>query len=78
MNSNQFIRNVTKLCIILASVGTLNWIVNSFYFFFLLVFGELQARSGRDRVFDALIKKDMTWFDMRETGIAAFLPTVQM
>ncbi|KAL1796802.1 hypothetical protein ACET3X_005342 [Alternaria dauci] len=78
IDSNQFIGNIAQLCIILAGIGTLNWIANSLYFTFLLVFGELQARSARDRVFDSLLKKDMAWFDMRESGVAAFLPAVQM
>jgi ATP-binding cassette subfamily B (MDR/TAP) protein 1 len=78
IGSNKFSGNVTKLCIILTGIGALNWIANSFYFFFFLVFGELQARSARDRIFDALIKKDMAWFDTRESGIAALLLTVQM
>ncbi|KAG9187631.1 ATP-binding cassette, subfamily B (MDR/TAP), member 1 [Alternaria panax] len=78
MSSNQFVSNMTKICIILTGIGILNWIANSLYFLLLLIFGELQARSARDRVFDALLKKDMAWFDMRESGITAFLPTVQM
>jgi ATP-binding cassette subfamily B (MDR/TAP) protein 1 len=48
------------------------------YFFFFLTFGELQARSARTRVFETLIKKDIGWFDTRETGVAAFLPRIQM
>jgi ATP-binding cassette subfamily B (MDR/TAP) protein 1 len=76
--STQLISSMTKLCIILTVLATLNWIANSFYYFFFLTFGELQARSARNKIFDSLIKKDMVWFDMREAGIAAFLPTIQM
>jgi ATP-binding cassette subfamily B (MDR/TAP) protein 1 len=78
IESNQLMSNITRFCIILTGLATLNWIANSFYFFCFLMFGELQARSARNRIFDALIKKDLAWFDMRETGIAGFLPTVQM
>lgn len=77
-DSDKLISGVTRLCIILTGVTTVSWVANSFYFFFFLTFGELQARSARNRIFDALMKKDMAWFDMREAGIAAFLPTVQM
>jgi ATP-binding cassette subfamily B (MDR/TAP) protein 1 len=65
-------------CLILTRIIALNWMANSFYFFFFLTFGELRARGARNRIFDALIKKDMAWFDTRETGIAAFLPAIQM
>ncbi|RMZ72336.1 ABC a-pheromone efflux pump [Pyrenophora seminiperda CCB06] len=77
-DSNKLISSVTQYCIILTGVTTVTWIANSFYFFFFLTFGELQARSARNKIFDALMSKDMTWFDMREAGIAAFLPSVQM
>ncbi|CAO2657496.1 Nn.00g036220.m01.CDS01 [Neocucurbitaria sp. VM-36] len=78
IDSSALLGNVTRYCIILTSIVTLNWVANSFYFSLFLTFGELQAKSARDRVFDVLIKKDMTWYDMRETGMAAFLPAVQM
>ncbi|KAF1838803.1 multidrug resistance protein 2 [Decorospora gaudefroyi] len=77
-DGDELISNVTKLCIILTGIATLSWVANSVYFFFCLIFGELQARSARTRIFDALIQKDMAWYDMRENGVAAFLPTIQM
>ncbi|KAK1909126.1 hypothetical protein P3342_011204 [Pyrenophora teres f. teres] len=77
-DSDKLMSSITRFCIILTGITTVTWLANSFYFFFFLTFGELQARSARNRIFDALMKKDMTWFDMREAGIAAFLPTVQM
>ena len=78
IESNELISNVTRYCIIITGLGLLNWVSNSVYFFFFLTFGELQAKSARNRIFDALIKKDITWYDTRETGIAAFLPAIQM
>ncbi|KAE8861948.1 hypothetical protein PTNB73_07502 [Pyrenophora teres f. teres] len=77
-DSDKLMSSITRFCMILTGITTVTWLANSFYFFFFLTFGELQARSARNRIFDALMKKDMTWFDMREAGIAAFLPTVQM
>jgi ATP-binding cassette subfamily B (MDR/TAP) protein 1 len=78
LDSEALRSSVTRYCLILTSIASLNWIVNSFYFFFFLTFGELQARGARNRVFDALIRKDMTWYDTRETSVAALLPTVQL
>ncbi|KAF1941570.1 multidrug resistance protein 2 [Clathrospora elynae] len=76
-DSNKLMSNINKHCIILTGIATVTWIANSVNFFFFLTFGELQARSARQRMFNALIQKDMTWYDIRETGVAAFLPTVQ-
>lgn len=78
VGSNALRSSVTRYCLILTGIASLNWMANSFYFFFFLTFGELQARNARNRIFDALIRKDMSWYDTRETGIAAFLPAIQM
>jgi ATP-binding cassette subfamily B (MDR/TAP) protein 1 len=78
LDSHALRSSVTKYCLILTGIASLNWMANSFYFFFFLTFGELQARSARNKIFDALIRKDMAWYDTRETGIAAFLPAIQM
>jgi hypothetical protein len=76
-DGDELLRDVTRYCLILTGVATANWIMNSTSFFFMLIFGELQAKSARTRVFDVLVRKDITWFDLRESGIAAFLPTIQ-
>ncbi|KAF2856895.1 multidrug resistance protein-like protein 2 [Plenodomus tracheiphilus IPT5] len=78
ISGSEMMSSVTKYCIIITGLATLNWIANSFYFFFFLTFGELQARSARTRIFEALIEKDMAWYDTREAGVAAFLPVIQM
>ncbi|KAF2868020.1 multidrug resistance protein-like protein 2 [Massariosphaeria phaeospora] len=72
------LRNISKYCIYLTGVVSLNWLSNSIYFAMFLTFGELQARSARDRMFNALIQKDMAWYDTRQSGVAAFLPAIQM
>lgn len=78
IDGSQLRSNVSRFCLILTGVAALNSIANSFYFFFFLTFGEIQARSARNKIFDALIRKDIAWYDTRQTGIAAFLPGIQM
>lgn len=78
INGDELLSEVNGLCLIMTGIAAANWILNSIFFFLFLLFGELQAKSARTRVFDVLIRKDMAWFDMRESGIAAFLPTIQM
>lgn len=73
-----FLRNVSRLCIYLTGLGGLNWLGNSIYFMTFLSFGELQARSARRRIFNALLQKNMAWYDTRGTGTAAFLSAMQM
>jgi ATP-binding cassette subfamily B (MDR/TAP) protein 1 len=84
LDSNALRSSVTRYCLILTGIASVNWMANSiyffffFFFFFFLTFGELQARSARNRIFDALMSKDMAWYDTRETGTAALLPAIQM
>lgn len=78
VDGDELLKEVSRLCVILVGVAAANWIFNSIFFLLFLLFGELQAKSARNRIFDELIRKDMTWFDMRESGIAAFLPTIQL
>ncbi|KAJ4992694.1 ABC a-pheromone efflux pump [Stagonosporopsis vannaccii] len=77
-NGDELLSEVSRLCLILVGVAAANWVFNSIFFFLFLLFGELQAKSARIRIFNVLIQKDMAWFDMRESGIAAFLPTIQL
>lgn len=77
IDSDALMSNMSRYCVVLSAVCALNWVSNSVHYFCFLTFSELQAQSARNKIFDALIKKDMAWFDTRSTGIAAFLPTVQ-
>lgn len=77
-DSDTFLGNVTRNCIILTGIVASNWIGNSFYHVFILTFGELQAKSAREHIFDALLKKTISWYDTQESSIIAKLPTIQM
>lgn len=77
-DGDELLSEITRLCVTMTGIAAASWILNSIFFFLFLLFGELQARSARTRIFDVLIQKDMAWYDMRESGIAAFLPTIQM
>ncbi|RMD44251.1 hypothetical protein DV735_g842, partial [Chaetothyriales sp. CBS 134920] len=41
------------------------------------VFGEMQARSVREELFQALLQKDIAWFEMREKGVGSLLSRLQ-
>ena len=43
-----------------------------------LSFGEMQAKSVRDELFQALLRKDLEWFEMRESGVDTLLARLQM
>lgn len=69
--------NISQYAIYLVALGLASWVLNGLYFAFWLVFGELQARSGRDKLFSGILQKEMQWFDTRDAGIAALIIRLQ-
>ncbi|KAI9843976.1 MAG: hypothetical protein M1837_006018 [Sclerophora amabilis] len=77
LNGHELMSKVTTNCIAIVAVGGFGWLLNSGYFMFWLIFGELQAKSVRDQLFDDMMEKDMEWYDMRKNGIGALIPRLQ-
>jgi ATP-binding cassette subfamily B (MDR/TAP) protein 1 len=61
----------------LVGLGSASWLLNGGYFMLWLAFGELQAKSVREKLFDGMLEKDMEWYDMRKNGIGALVPRFQ-
>lgn len=57
----------------LLALGCASGLLNAFYFSSWMLFGELQAKSARERLFDGMLNKDMEWYDKRKAGIDARL-----
>ena len=76
-NGDALVTKVSINCVALSAIGAGSWVLNGGYFMFWLVFGELQAQSVRDRLFDGLMQKDMEWYDMRKNGVSALIPRLQ-
>ncbi|KAI1474182.1 P-loop containing nucleoside triphosphate hydrolase protein [Daldinia eschscholtzii] len=68
---------VSSWCVILTLVGGAAVIVNFAFMFLWSTSSEIQARNIRRRVFDALLTKDIGWFDRQEEGIPSLLVTIQ-
>ncbi|KAF2771086.1 P-loop containing nucleoside triphosphate hydrolase protein [Teratosphaeria nubilosa] len=75
--NDEFYSHQTKYILYLAVASAGSWISHACEFIFWLAFGELQAKSARDRLFHGLLKKDIEWYDMRKNGIGAMLPRMQ-
>ncbi|KAK4953488.1 ATP-dependent permease, partial [Elasticomyces elasticus] len=60
------------------AVGGASWLLHSLFFTSWLIFGELNAKNARDRLFKGLLAKDIEWYDMRLNGIGAMLPRLQV
>lgn len=77
INGPDLVNKVSTYCYALVGLGAGSGILNAGYFMSWLVFGELQAKSVRDRLFDGMLEKDMEWYDMRKAGIDTLIPRLQ-
>jgi ATP-binding cassette subfamily B (MDR/TAP) protein 1 len=77
LDKDEFMRLETKYVIYLVGIAAGSWLLHTLDFAIWVAFGELQAKSARDRLFYGLLDKDIEWYDMRKNGIGALLPRLQ-
>ncbi|OJD17475.1 hypothetical protein AJ78_02448 [Emergomyces pasteurianus Ep9510] len=77
LTSGQLIHAISTQCICLLALGSIIWLLQTCHFAFWIAFGELQAKSAREKSFMALLKKDISWFETKQDGISALLPRLQ-
>ena len=78
IDGHGLVHRISVYGLYLVGLGSGAILLNAGYFGLWLVFGELQAKSVRDKLFDGLLEKDMAWFDMRKVGISTFLNRLQV
>lgn len=68
----------TKLwCICLTALGGAAWLFDAIWFLQWLNFGELQAKQARESLFEALLEKNMRWYDLQEDGISSLTARIE-
>lgn len=67
----------TSLCILLCGLGAGHWLANTVFLSSWVVFGELQARSVREQMFDSLLDKKMAWYDAQADGMSSLLVRIE-
>lgn len=77
ISSTTFTSTVTTNALYLVILGSVSWVLNGHYFMFWLFFGELQAKSARDKMYEGMLHKPMSWYDTRKVGINAMIPRFQ-
>ena len=77
ISGSELIKKVSQNAIYIVALGSASWLLNGSYYMFWLIFGELQAKSVRDKLFSGMLQKDMEWYDTRKAGISAMIPRLQ-
>lgn len=73
----DLVKKISVYGIALAGLGSGSGLLNAFYLGFWLVFGELQARSVREKLFDSMLEEEMGWYDMHKIGIETLISRQQ-
>jgi ATP-binding cassette subfamily B (MDR/TAP) protein 1 len=74
---DELLKNMSIWCIALTGLGIATMVVNGGFFSLWLVFGEMQAKSVRDKAFLSMLEKEMEWYDLRADGIGSLLVRIQ-
>ena len=77
ISGSDLTKKVSRNAVYLVGLGSASWLLNGSYFMFWLIFGELQAKSVRNKLFGGMLQKDMEWYDMRKAGVSAMIPRLQ-
>jgi hypothetical protein len=77
VSESQFKHDMLVYNLYFVGLGTISWVFTTLYFAGWVLFGELQARSARGRLFKALLDRKIEWFDQRKDGMGAMTTKLQ-
>ena len=73
----DLLKKISTYGLALLGLGSASGLLNAGYFMFWLLFGELQAKGARDKLFTGMLEKEMEWYDMRKSGINTLISRLQ-
>lgn len=77
IGSARFVHDVRQSVIYFTILGAVGWFLYFVEFGLWSVFGDLQARSARMRIFDSLLRKGTAWYDLNTDGASSLVIRVQ-
>lgn len=76
-SGQEALSQVARYCIVLAGLGVVQWLANSAFLGFWIVFGEEQAANVRRSLFQGLTSMEKTWFDSLPNGTTGLTASIQ-
>jgi ATP-binding cassette subfamily B (MDR/TAP) protein 1 len=77
LSNAELIERVSHYCIYLSALGTATWVLHTLQFALWVASGELQLKVARERLFDALLRADIKWFETAKDSVGGLLPRLQ-
>ena len=73
----DMLHRVSISCIFLTALGVLAWVLEGIFLSAWMVFGEAQAEQIRRNMFEALLDRDLEWYDSQKDGIPSLVTRIQ-
>ncbi len=77
INGSELVGQVSRYGIGLVVLGCTSGVLNATFLMSWLIFGEVQAKSAREELFDSMLYKDMAWFDSHKCGMETLVSRLQ-
>ncbi|CCU74529.1 ABC a-pheromone efflux pump [Blumeria hordei DH14] len=75
--SSQMLDSVSTSCKVLIVLSALSWVVEAGFMSSWIAFGEQHAKEVRNRLFCAMLKRNIKWYDFRTEGLDTLLARIE-
>ena len=75
--SSQMLDSVSTSCKVLIVLSGLSWVVEAGFMSSWIAFGEQHAKEMRNRLFSAMLKRNIKWYDLRTEGLDTLLARIE-
>lgn len=73
----DLVEQISWYAVALTVLGGASGILNGGFFTIWISFGELQAKSAREQLFNEMLEKEIEWYDLRKAGINTLISRLQ-
>ena len=77
INGLNLKQDVSSYACYLVGLGCASGLLNACFYMLWMIFGELQAKGAREKLFYGMIEKEMEWYDRRTAGISTHSSRLQ-
>lgn len=77
LGGKELVEGVYSNSLVLCGLGGASGVLNGAFYGSWLIFGELQAKSAREQIFDGMLAKDLSWYDRHDSKVEALVLRIQ-
>ena len=77
LSGPDLVKRISTYALALVALGSGSGLLNAGFLMTWLIFGEMQAKSVRHKLFASMLEKEMEWYDLRRAGVDALITRFQ-